>query len=455
MKIRPLLLALLLMPSLASATGLGITLDSSRAMAGSEKPAEPGSQSVIIEAHLSSQQAWELAEVQLTLRILHSIPLYDDTRLQLSQTEDLRIEKLGEPRNYETRINDQRHGVIEQRYALFPQRSGHFALPLLQFTATALISEHEGEPARPRRIQLSSPPLALEVRQRPADYPAGHEWLPASSLDISERWTPEPLQVHIGDSLTRHLRIQASGITASLLPEPGQLTGSGPVRPYREPPVLQDTASASGLQASREDNVALVFTEAGKVELPAIELPWWNTRANRLEWARLPARTIEVLPDPLRSGQHLQTRPLALLDEPAPVLLWPWQLATLLLGCTSLLGFGLWLRARRPAGNSRPAAGPSQRSLLDELRRQCQANDPQASRQALDAWARQQPETLAQMAARDIALSDALDELNACLYAQTAGSWDGHGLWLAVTRLLSSNRQGNPEADSLPPLYPD
>ncbi len=84
---------------------------------------------------------------------------------------------------------------------------------------------------------------------------------------------------------------------------------------------------------------------------------------------------------------------------------------------------------------------PSSRSLLDELRRACLANDPQATRQALDAWARQQPDTLADMAARFVPLSDALDGLNGALYSESGHSWQGEDLWRASRALPTTEQQ--------------
>ena len=119
---------------------------------------------------------------------------------------------------------------------------------------------------------------------------------------------------------------------------------------------------------------------------------------------------------------------------------------------------GLWWRARKqPAVAATASAGPSPRTLLDDLKRACQANDSQATRHALDAWARQQPETLADMAARFTPLSDALDGLNGALYSESGQHWQGRNLWLAIRSLPAVEdleTSANQEASALPPLYP-
>jgi hypothetical protein len=137
-------------------------------------------------------------------------------------------------------------------------------------------------------------------------------------------------------------------------------------------------------------------------------------------------------------------------------LLWPWQLASGLLALTTLLGFSLWWRARKqPAVVSSVQTGPSPRTLLDELKRASQANDAQLTRQTLDAWARQQPETLAAMGERFPPLAEALDALNGALYSADEPSWDGKDLWQAIRNMPPLKVSSSPAENSpLPPLYP-
>ncbi len=181
---------------------------------------------------------------------------------------------------------------------------------------------------------------------------------------------------------------------------------------------------------------------------------WWNTREERLERTSLPARRIEVQAAPLAEMPVPADMPRGAAQAPSP--LWPWQLACMLLLAGNLLTLVLWWRARRqPAVIRAASSGPSPRTLQDDLRRACQSNDPHATRQALDAWARQQPETLAAMAARYVPLSAALDDLNGALYSESGQHWQGEALWQAIGRLPAPSdtalaADGNP----LPPLYP-
>jgi hypothetical protein len=152
-------------------------------------------------------------------------------------------------------------------------------------------------------------------------------------------------------------------------------------------PVLSNQSSERGVIGSREDREALVPNRAGALELPAVEVVWWNTHEDHLERTSLPARTLQVAVNPSLVVDTPATP--TVITAPDDGRLWIWQLTSLLLAGTTLLGFGLWWRARsRPQSQRAAQTGPSPRTLLDDLKRASQANDPQATRQALDAWAR-------------------------------------------------------------------
>ncbi|CAK9888290.1 MULTISPECIES: BatD family protein [Pseudomonas] len=413
---------------------------------------------VFIDASLDQPEVYVQAQAVLTLSIYHSVPLYDDSSLSPLQLDNAKVEPLGESRTFEKVIDGVRHGVIEMRYAIYPQQSGDLKIPALTFSATAAQNDAEQELNTPRagkQVQVSSTPLVLTVEPIPADYPADTPWLPANSLTLEEHWSPDPAQqqTQIGDSLTRTVILQAEGLSSAQLPPlPGtEVTG---LRRYPDQPQLRNQVNDRGLLGVREEREALVPTHAGRLELPSQEVVWWNTREDHLERSNLPARSLQIQDNPALSG-----------DKPASVdpltvqtyLLWPWQLSTLVLALTTLLGFALWWRARsQPAVLRAAQTGPSPRTLLDDLKRACQANDPQATRQALDAWARQQPETLAEMAARFVPLSDALDGLNGALYSESGQYWQGEELWRAIGTIPAAEQvqPAQSENGSLPPLYP-
>lgn len=419
---------------------LSVTVEAAAAKRHTREP-------VYLEAAVDRSKLYVQAETILTIRLYHAVALYDDAVLTPPVSSDARVDLLGTPQVYERDIDGVRHGVIEWRYAIHPLQSGTLVLPPQTFSATLAggidDSSRAGQP-----IQLRTQPLTLDVQPQPASYPAQTPWLPARSLTLTQQWNPAPDNAREGSALTRTLLLRAEGLAASQLP-PLVLPEVEGVKRYAEQPRLSVQTQASGLVGQREERIALIPTSVGNKLLPPVEVVWWNTETDTLERATLPAQTLVVAADPTLQPVPAQTTAKAVTSESG---LWRWQLATALLALTTLLGFGLWWRARRQPAVLPTAPDVDSRLQREELRRACQSNDPNATRHALDAWARQQPETLAAMGARFEPLAAALDDLNGALYSEAGQRWQGETLWQAINALPPLT----PEAvhHTLPPLYP-
>ncbi|WP_437881131.1 BatD family protein [Pseudomonas sp. LRF_L74] len=439
----------------ASSQPIKLEITQANAQRGSDKLAP-----IFIDASLDAESVYVQAQAQLTLRIYSSPDLtISDRSLTQLLMPDARIEQLGEPDNYRKTLNGTPYDVIELHYSIFPQKSGRLTIPSQTFSANVMQSAPANDLYNPfsprygRMHQVKSPEIPLTVKAKPADYPADAPWLPASSLSLSESWSPEPDKVRTGDSLTRSVTLRAEGLSSAQLP-PLPTSQADGLRRYPDQPKLSNESKERSIIGIREDREALVPSRSGRIELPELQVVWWNTQQDKLERTSLPARTLEVAENPaLVAEAPVETAPATVVEGPP---LWPWQLACLVLTLTTLLGFGLWWHARRqPAILPTAQSGPSPRTLLDDLKRACQANDTQATRQALDAWARQQPETLADMAARFAPLSEALDGLNGSLYSETGQHWQGTQLWEAIRTLPPlETPQHQSEPSPLPPLYP-
>ncbi|RMQ45157.1 hypothetical protein ALQ04_04271 [Pseudomonas cichorii] len=415
---------------------------------------------IFIEASLDQESVYVQAQAVLTLRIYHSVSLFDDSSLSPLQIPEARVDKLGDSRTYEKLINGVRHGVIETRYAIYPQQSGTLQVPALVFSATLAQTGSQNQEANPfgpqpgKLMRVNSARIPLNVKPKPADYPADVPWLPARSVNLEEHWNPEPGNSQVGDSLTRTIILKAEGLSGSQLP-PLPATQVAGLRHYPDQPQLGNLVSERGLIGTREEREALVPNRPGAIDLPTVDVTWWNTREDHLEHSSLPARTLQINNNPglaVDTPVSNESNGLTVIGPPV----WPWQLSTLFFAFTTLLALLLWWRARgQPAVTRTVQSGPSPRTVLDDLKRACLANDPHATRQALDAWARQQPETLADMAARFVPLSDALDGLNGALYSETGKFWLGEELWRAIRSLPAAVQIQDPTGDAgLPPLYP-
>ncbi len=207
---------------------------------------------------------------------------------------DVISQPLGDEKQYKTRIGNTPYLVIERSYAIFPQTSGLLKLsPVLVearigSTSNSFFNSLGGNPvvrARSNAVEIAVLPVPDNINVNP--------WLPAKSFQLLEQWPQNPPKFKQGEPVTRTLSIKAEGLTAAQLPVLPDILTDG-LKQYPDQPLLNDIKNDNGITGYRVEKVALIPTNAGRMILPAIDIPWWNTVTQKREVARIPERTIEV-----------------------------------------------------------------------------------------------------------------------------------------------------------------
>lgn len=207
---------------------------------------------------------------------------------------DVITQPLGEEKQYKTRIGNTAYLVIERSYAVFPQTSGLLRLsPVLAEARTGLgsssffdsLGRNKVVRARSNSIDVAVLPVPQNINVNP--------WLPAKNFQLLEQWPQNPPKFVQGEPVTRTLSIKAEGLTAAQLPVLPDISIDG-LKQYPDQPLLNDIRNDTGVTGYRVEKIALIPTTAGKITLPAIDIPWWNTATQKKEVARIPERTIEV-----------------------------------------------------------------------------------------------------------------------------------------------------------------
>ncbi len=430
--------------SLIPAISLGQLSSSAIAIRVLEQPELHGhqNQDFFIQASLDKQQVYLHEQSILQLRIFHAPPLFGAASLQHLEMPNARVEQLGQPSHDQQIIDGRHYAVMQTSYAIYPLQSGTIEIPAIRFSATPIKDDprllQNGIIEADTAVHISSQPLQLKVLPPPAAFPETASWLPASSLQIKQQWSPDnAAATSTEQAISRTLQLEAQGLPASLLPE---------ILPARQQhfqvfpsAVLHSQhSSGKGISSQQIEQQALVANEPGSFLLEAMRIPWWNTSSDQLEYIELPEQLIQVRAPAL-------TR---IID--ANNSLYIWQLLSLLLALGNLVFFLLWHLGKRRTPRY-PSGGNAR--LLENLRRACKNNNPLQARNAIDALARQASMTPSDAARLSPQFAHALDELNGVLYTDSAAQhWHGEKLWNAVSQLIKFN--SSPDNDSLPPLYP-
>ena len=425
--------------------------------------------SVFLEAELTPQQAYVQSQLVYTVRLLRSVNLRSGSLSEpkLSGVEVM-VEKLGDDRSFETLRNGVRYVVVERSFAIFPQQSGTLTVEPTVFQGQIIEGSRFNFKETLRSKRVASQPFSVAVQPIPAA--AQRPWLPSRELRLVEEWPQDPPRFRVGEPLTRTVTLTASGIAAAQLPSLAGTPADG-LKQYTDQPLLENQTGADGLAGIRQEKIAILPSRAGRFELPAIEIPWWNTETGQQQLARIPARSIEV-----SAAADTQPVPAQLPVEPAPAIsdsqpaeidqqrdaagFWPWLSAVLMLGwlATALL----WWRQRlKPEPRSIPRKPEKPNEAFRDFKRACRNNDAGGGKIALlrlakNRWQERPPTSLAAIANRvDPSFADAIDELNRALYGQDTIDWDGGRLLRETQRWLKSDPVSTATHTSpIQPLHP-
>ncbi|MDN6318752.1 MAG: BatD family protein [Marinobacter sp.] len=197
------------------------------------------------------------------------------------------IETLGKQKESSRMRDGVRYRVVERRYALFPQKPGTLNLPAIRFEGQA-----RGADGSLKFLRDSAELFEVHVKDVPAEF-SGSTWLPATDLTLAEAGMPPALNLSTGDNLTRTLSLQATGLPSETLPPLPDSVPDG-LRIYPESPQRDTSSGPNGITSTLTQTRALVPVSPGKLTLPAIRIPWWDTESNSEKVALIPAQTLNV-----------------------------------------------------------------------------------------------------------------------------------------------------------------
>lgn len=422
---------------------------------------------LFIETSVDKSSAYVQEQVLVSYKFYYDLPV---TRLEPSaiQVADVQVRPLPQA-EYTANVGHRTYQVAEFKYVVTADKSGDITLPSTTWTAYAQdpsASMFGMRGGKQDIHRLKTDEIRLTIKPKPASYPAGVPWLPAKSLTIDQEWSRKTDQLTQGEPITRTLTINAEGLAAEQLPPIGENLSISGLKIYPDKPQLDTQPGPNGLTSTRIDSLSVVPNQSGPLEIPAIEITWWDTQADQLRQASLPAQPllIQAGAQPAASLPSLPATPGA-PSESAPQLQtttpgWLYALIGALV-LSNLVFIGLWLSARRRQATS---AAPSERKLTNKelwtrLTQALQQHNPKAARDALLLWFQQ---TTAQsftnltdiaLWANDAALTEALKALDGALYSSTGSSWQSQPLLDALLNWREHNRTQQTKNDELAPLY--
>lgn len=435
---------------------------------------------IYLEVSANPEQPYVQSQVIYTIRLYRRV---DVAQAELSEPEapDAVIEKLGEDSNFNTVVNGVSYLVTERKYAIFPQKSGTITIKPLTLTA-AVILDREPDfrdffgSRMTKTKRVLSKEVTLNVKPVPSSF-KGKDWLAAENIELTQDWSGDIQQMKVGEPITRTLTLRGTGTTVGQLPELSPTQTDANFKAYPDQPVLKEQKLADGITASRQEKIAMIPSVAGQHKLPEVEIPWFNTKSQTMEIARLPETTFNVVgngetqaetpPEPKTSAPPstpLATPKVSARLPPDTVLnqqnIWLWTSLFLALGWLSTLIYFLGKRPKRQQADNRKKQGLSNdadiKESIKQLKEACSKNDVIKAKNALLSWGKQKfkAHNLEAVAAHcDPALRAEILTLSQVLYGKNSSEWLGKKLMHAFNDNKAVRKKTDPDEPALEPLH--
>lgn len=375
-----------------------------------------GGDDLYLEIEVNKDSVYVQEQLLFTVRLFYTIngirnPVFTELEMENTVTQ-----LIGSPNQYERLIEGERFGVYEKRYVIFPQRSGPLQIPDILFRGevTDGSSNFVFRNMNTRRVTAFIEGITIDVKERPASLPRGEGWLPVTGLALEETWSGDLGALKVGDSVVRTLTLRAEGLDGAVLPpfSPENVKG---LNLYPDPADISRTFVDGSIVGTRIETTTYVALEAGVIEVPALDIAWWDVNSDSARTTSLPATRFEVatVEGVLPSEQAIaSTQEIQALLEPEPLVdqamidaqaeaefiaidgglvRWTqWLLIAFVLLLIAIMGkrrfgaasqqlFADWRAAQSPAANEKAA--------FAALNAACASSSNKAIRDALITWA--------------------------------------------------------------------
>lgn len=241
---------------------------------------------IFLKTSLSSNSLFVQEAGVYTIKLYLAKELLDGS-LSTPNMEDAQLTQLGKQTESYELVDGKRYLVITREYLIQPQKSGAYTIAGPAFQGRVQQNYRQLE------VSALGDDQQVEIKPIPSDYKGA--WLPSELVSLDEEWQPNDNTVEVGTPITRTITLTALGVTKEQLPEISMPTIDG-IRSYPDKKENNNAVRDGRVVSQQTASYALLPQKPGTYTLPEIQLPWFNTKMNRISVATLPKRTITVTP---------------------------------------------------------------------------------------------------------------------------------------------------------------
>lgn len=212
--------------------------------------------------------------------------------------------------------------IVERKYLITPEQDGVITIQPASFSGMRATQQDRrknmgdlfemgllfdglmGSGAQ-EQVFAEATPIQIQIEPKPSDWQGW--WL--ASPDIQLTYEDKiPADLKVGDTIERIITLSAIGVRAESLPVPQQLSNSE-IKVYPSTETRNTVSDKDTIRGQLTLSIVIVPTNGGDITIPAIKIPWFNTKTGQVDAAIIPAKTIMVN-GPKLPVQNIQSAPI-------------------------------------------------------------------------------------------------------------------------------------------------
>lgn len=197
--------------------------------------------------------------------------------------------------------------MLERKYLITPEQSGKITISPASFTGMRSIMPNRQKSigdlfemgllfdglmgsGTQEQVFAEASPIQIQIQPKPSNWQGW--WLASPKVELTyEDKIPDNLKV--GDTIERIITLSAIGVNAESLPVPQQPDNSD-IKTYPSNETRNTIANDDTIRGQLTLSIVIVPTNGGDILIPAITVPWFNTKTGQTETASVPSTSITV-----------------------------------------------------------------------------------------------------------------------------------------------------------------
>lgn len=248
------------------------------------------------------------------LRLYTNVYLINISRAKF-EIDGAIVDQIGKPEVIKKTYNGKLYEAIQWKFHVTPLKAGALEIPEIEVTGQLpppsrrprldnLFDSPVGNnfddyffdslAARKSEVfSLYSDKVNLEI-QPSIDH--SEQWLPAKTIKLFEEWQGDDYIA--GKPFSRTISIHASGLLSAQLPDLELESAPGKYKVFSNPAKVKQNIEGDLITSSKIIKFTYIPQESGIIDIPEVELNYWNVDKKEFTSTILPARQINILKAP-------------------------------------------------------------------------------------------------------------------------------------------------------------